>query len=152
MIILERFCDHPELGCFSELYINGEFIYYTVEQPWNDNKPFKSCVPVGDYDLIPFSSGRYGRTYALSNPELDVVVNMSEASKGQRYACLIHAANWASQLQGCIAPGRELLWGQRTDNTDTNYEPTLMVTDSRSALKGLLPRLDDERLLIRWKH
>lgn len=147
MIILERFCDQNKLGCFGELYIGGEFICYTVEQPWRDNKPFKSCVPVGHYTLVPFESEKYGSVVALENPELNVYANQSDASEGDRYACLIHAANWSHQLQGCIAPGAALAWGI---DVRTNTE-NLMVTRSRATLKNLLAKGETD-ILIRWKH
>ena len=42
-------CGKKDLD-FGKAYINGNFNGYTVEQPWNYNRPYKSCVPVGDYE------------------------------------------------------------------------------------------------------
>lgn len=154
MIILERWLDHDKesdknapLGCFGSIYIDGVFYCNTVEQPWRQNRRFVSCVPVGVYDLVAYDSPKYGKTYALSNPDLDVVVYQADADEGQRYACLFHAANWSRQLQGCIAPGKDLAWGKTGV-----YKPNLMVTESRNTLAKLLPLLENEELLIRWKH
>lgn len=104
-IVIERFCDSEEMGVFGRVLIDGKFFCYAVEQPWRDNKPFESCVPAGDYELVPYDSPKYGRTFALKNLALDVGVFEGEA---KRYACLLHSANRAIELQGCIASGEKL--------------------------------------------
>jgi len=150
MIIIERFLDHSRrtpLGCMGELHIDGQFFCYTIEQPWRENRRFVSCVPVGEYALIPFESTKYGKTFALSNAELNVVPTHAEANDGERYACLFHSANWSHQLQGCIAPGKDIAWGKHGANDEN-----IMVTDSRRTLDKLMPELKDNRVIIRWKH
>lgn len=138
-LILERFCEDEKVGTFGRVYDDGEFVCYTVEQPWRDNKPFASCVPVGDYKLIPYKSPKYGDTFALLNHHLDVGVYQGEA---KRYGCLLHSANTNVQLQGCIAPGMGLgmvtsLWA---------------VTRSKDAMEKLLSRIEhDTWLTIIWK-
>ncbi len=103
--ILERFCDCEQMGVFGRLLRDGLQVAYSVEQAWRDNEPFVSCVPAGRYELVEINSPKFGRTYALKNSALGVGVNQGEA---KRYACLIHPANLASELQGCIAFGRDL--------------------------------------------
>lgn len=138
-IIIERFCDSDKMGVFGEVLIDGVHQCYTVEQPWNDNIPFESCVPAGDYELVGYDSPKYGRTYALKNLALDVGVFEQDA---RRYACLIHSANLADELQGCIACGVELgvlhgLWS---------------VGMSRRATKSLLNKIKSgDQLTIIWK-
>lgn len=152
MIILERFMSHTReteanapMGTMGELYIDGEFKCYTIEQPWRQNRPFISCVPPGEYNLVPFYSPKYGQTLALENTELDVFVLKDDREFDyQRYVCLFHAANWSHQLQGCIAPGVDITWGE-----DHGHKRNIMVTSSRSALNEILPYLEGERLLIR---
>ena len=152
MIILERFCDHnhePPMGCLGEIYIGGEFFCNTIEQSWRDNRRFVSCVPVGEYTLERYVSDKYGEVVALVNHDLGVYARKHEVTDGDRYACLFHAANWSSQLQGCIAPGEALAWGQRSEK----FAPNVMVTNSRVMLKDFLAEVkDDNRLLIRWRH
>ena len=104
-LIIERFCDSLQMGVFGKAILDGEFIGYAVEQPWRDNQPFKSCIPAGDYEVVEVESQKFGRTIALKNLDLDVGAYQGEAT---RYACLIHPANAATQLQGCIALGRGL--------------------------------------------
>ena len=147
-LYLERFCDHPDHGTLGELYADGELIAYTVEQPWANNKPFNSCIPAGVYNLIPFSSPKHPNTYALFNPELNVFVEQ-QAELTARYACLIHPANWASNVEGCIGPGKTIGIGK--DNTGNMR---LMVTDSQATFKtvaDLIRQHDIKTLTIAWK-
>lgn len=153
MIVLERFMDHsrdPAMGCLSELSIDGEFVCYMIGQPWRDNKPEVSCVPVGEYDLKQHDSPTYGRVVVMVNHDLGVYRHKSEAGPGDRWGCLWHPANWAHQLKGCEAPGREITWG--LDRKNPSAAGNLMVTDSAKTLKWLLPRVTGKKLLIRWRH
>lgn len=86
----------------------------TIERPWLDDMPDKSCIPVGKYSLVP-TTVNHGplmglRTYALRNPALGVFLDDADASSytGKlpvRKEIKIHPANCASELEGCIAPG-----------------------------------------------
>lgn len=158
MIILERILDHSResdvnapMGTLGELYIGGEFQCYTIEQPWRDNRRFVSCIPAGEYDITKYDSPKYGAVVALSNPDLGVVIYETQAGETDRYACLIHAANWSHQLQGCIAPGANLAWGKHETDAE-NFKSNLMVTASRNTLAKLLPEITGEKILIRWKN
>jgi hypothetical protein len=72
---------------------------------WSAGKPFESCVPSGEYQLIWHHSAKYGWRWHLEGGSVHVKnPNKTEA----RYACLIHAANWPDQLEGCISVGRHL--------------------------------------------
>jgi len=161
MFILELFSDHSReddktapMGTLGELYNEGVFQCYMIGQPWRDNRPFVSCVPVGTYDLIPHNSPHLGKCVAMVNHDLNVYETQAEAQAagGGRYACLVHPANWSSQLQGCFAPGDGISWGTRPDSNGTKYKPNIMVTNSRHTLINLLPDLENSQLLIRWKH
>lgn len=80
----------------------GEHICYTVECPWLNNAPNQSCVMPGTYSLEQHVSPRFGPCLIISAPTLGV----TKQGPSLRTHCLFHAANYASQLQGCIAPGR----------------------------------------------
>lgn len=102
--------------------------FVTIEQPWDDNIPYHSCVPSGLYTLEPHSSSRHPIAYALANADLRIFHTLPhDAVYGDRADCLIHAANWAYQLEGCIAPGSHLI----------DSEKGLMVTDSDASVKKL---------------
>lgn len=83
------------------LEVDGETLY-SIEQPWRDNAKGASCVPEGRYELVPYTSPRHGATWYLRNHALSV----GDAGE-QRSYCELHAANWATQLEGCIAFGHD---------------------------------------------
>ena len=53
-----------ETGCVSDITI-GDLKLYGMEQPWRNNKSSISCIPDGQYILVPHESGRYGNTRAF---------------------------------------------------------------------------------------
>lgn len=85
------------------LIVGGELLY-TIEQPFRDNQQGHSCVPEGSYELIPYMSPKHGPTWQLHNPACNVW-GRGPAPAGVRTFCEIHSANWAEQLEGCIALG-----------------------------------------------
>lgn len=102
-MILERFC-YSDMGTFGRLKVDG-FECYTVEQPWRNNEPFKSCVPEGPYLVKRTSTPAHSNTFVLINEDLDVYEH--KQGKG-RYAILIHVGNNIHDVVGCIAPGDKL--------------------------------------------
>lgn len=106
----------------------AEATYYGMERPWQDNQPRVSCVPPGIYVLLPFSSPRFGRTWCL----VGGTVFAYPLGGAQRSACLLHAGNFATDVEGCIAVG--LGEGRAEDGRR-------MVTTSRQALTALLEAL-----------
>lgn len=104
-LVLERFNYTNRIGqgldgTFGRLIMPDDFIFYTCECPWEDNKPNVSCVPEGQYELVyddsplikRLTNGRYTGGWEL------VGVN-------GRTECKFHPANWPHQLQGCIGVG-----------------------------------------------
>lgn len=90
----------------------GDLELATIERAWILNPigpggmSCESCVPDGSYKLVPHDSARFPDTYALINPDLGVYYQ--ELPAGQRWgrtAILIHSANLAAELLGCIAVG-----------------------------------------------
>lgn len=73
---------------------------FSIECPWLENQPDVSCVPEGTYQLIPYMSPRHGATWFLENAQLGV-----GGLGAARSYCELHSANWARQLEGCIAFG-----------------------------------------------
>lgn len=89
------------IGSLGKLFVNGELFLYTVEKEWKNNEPFHSCIPAGTYDLKPHKSPKHGDCFALENPNVGVTI----FGPSQRTHCLIHVANWASEVHGCIGVG-----------------------------------------------
>ena len=132
MITLERVAHDSSFGTLGKLTIKGE-VFWTIEQDWENNLPFKSCIPNGEYYLFKYNSPKYGKCYIMENESLNVAKYKKEGVK--RFACLVHPANKASQLQGCIAPGLKI--GMLGDE--------LAVLNSRKALERIHGLLETEK-------
>lgn len=117
MIMLERFAYGPE-ATMGRLYV-GDTTLWTIERPWMDNKPFESCIPTGTYKVVPYSSAKY--------PHVWEVTGVPERSK-----ILIHVANYAHDVQGCIGVGM------------TKAKGAWSVSNSRDAIKWLQTHLSGE--------
>jgi hypothetical protein len=89
----------------------------TMERPWVPDPAAKagrkgvSCILPGKYRLFPHSTDAHKDVWALTNPLLDVYHWESDVPPQRRglarTTVLIHPANYASELRGCIAPGKE---------------------------------------------
>lgn len=117
---LERsYLPHCVIG---ELHIPNQHSFYTIERPWRNNEPNVSCIPEGLYECRPFSGNRFKNVWQLMN-----VTN--------RTYILIHAGNWAKDVEGCIAVGMTL--------SSTDY----MVLNSNDAIDELRDLLPDNFLI-----
>ena len=137
-MILTRYCygDEATLG---RLEFDGQ-VLHTLERPWlpglPGGMPFLSCIPDGEYQLLPHVRPNGDYVLALRNPDLSVwhsTANVPES--GGRSLILLHAANYASEIQGCIAPGMgKTILGNRP-----------MVTHSRKAMKALMAYYEEKQ-------
>lgn len=141
--------DTCTMGVLSFSTPADDFLCQTIERPWiampgsRGGLSGKSCVPEGTYKLERHNSEAHPNTWALVNPELDVVHWEDRERPHRRCLVLIHVANYARELRGCIAPGM----GRTIDSDGTH-----MVTSSKLAmieLKRLLPWDDSHILEIR---
>ena len=110
-----------------------------IERPWKNNEDDTSCIPDGDYQLVPHK-GKYGRVWAFVG---ETVSHYEEPGKA-RFACLIHNANWADQLEGCLAIGR---------GVNPNTPRGRMVLNSLqavTALRKIMPPTAPHTASIRW--
>jgi hypothetical protein len=126
-----------------------DFVCQTIERPWIPLPGYKgglsgkSCVPPGVYNLEVHNSEAHPRTWALVNPDLDVIHYEDPQRPALRALVLIHVANYARELRGCIGVGR-----LRTIDS----QGTRMVTDSRltmAELQRMLPWTNEHTLEIR---
>jgi len=116
MVILSRDKDQSKQTTGDLLLENGR-ILKTVELKWNNNKRRESCIPTGEYDVVPRTSQKYGKHFYITNvPGRDL--------------CLFHAANYSRQLLGCIAPG--------LSHKDIDKDGLLDVVSSKLAMQELL--------------
>ncbi len=83
-------------GTNGALFVHNQFLGFTIELPWLDNKRSISCIPEGSYELKARFSEKFKHHLHLQNV------------KG-RSLILIHPANDAKkELEGCIAPVQQL--------------------------------------------
>lgn len=77
----------------------GARTYISLERPWKNNAQGVSCIPCGRYLVTWTMSPRFKRcTYEVQKVP-------------HRSGIRIHPANYASQLEGCIALGISLIPG-----------------------------------------
>ena len=79
-------------GC---LLVDGRFICLTLENPWKENSPNVSCIPTGQYQLVPYVSLQHGATYKLLG-----VPN--------REGIIVHVGNTEDNTRGCVLLGMEV--------------------------------------------
>lgn len=73
---------------------------HVMEPPWRDNRPNRSCIPAGLYEVWPHRSPRYGACYLVRDVP-------------GRSHILIHAGNVGGDVErglhththGCLLPG-----------------------------------------------
>ena len=93
LLIRDTFSKESTIG---ELFINGERICDTLENPWRDNQRNISCIPEGEYPVrlrLPRESA--------SRDYLHLLVEDVE----NRSYILFHRGNSAKDTRGCILVG-----------------------------------------------
>ena len=93
LLIRDTFSEKSTIG---ELFLNGERMCDTLENPWLDNQRNISCIPAGVYDVRL----RLARESA-SRDYLHLLVQ----DVPNRDFILVHRGNYPSQTQGCILVG-----------------------------------------------
>lgn len=96
----------------------------TLELPWKNNQKNISCIPKGTYKVITTYSNRFKKN-------LWEVLNVPNRS-GIR----IHAANFAYQLEGCIALGMYA--------TDINKDGVMDIASSVKAMELAMSTIGPE--------
>ena len=127
-LLLTRYESYED-GTFGILKFNG-FELHTVEKSWLNNEPFKSCIPPGEYTLTPFTRSNGDHVLALSGG----TVSIEQDPRFKRYAVLIHPANYATEVVGCVAPGLH-----REGN---------MVTHSRDAMMEIMNHISSTNTIV----
>jgi len=127
---LARWCAHADATLGTLRLVDSTLSWATIERPWKENEPGVSCIPTGAYAL------RRGTFMAGGGyPDLEFV------DVPGRQNIEIHAANWARELRGCIAPGKAHALGD------------LSVRHSKDALAEILAAIGDDMeiaIAIRW--
>lgn len=117
--------DNQTLGVCYVRDERGKIIFKSeaIERGWQDNKKRVSCIPEGEYPVVLEHSNRFRKELW----EIYEVPNRSE--------CKFHAANYARQLNGCIALGIK----RKDIDNDGYYDVTssrIAMAKFHEALKG----------------
>ena len=100
-----------------------------VELPWKDNKNNISCIPANVYDCIAINRPpKKPKDPNLPMPKIGKYAILIKNVPG-RSGILIHCANRANQLLGCIAPGMMF--------KDLNNDGIIDVKDSTVVMEEL---------------
>lgn len=98
----------------------------SLERPWADNEPFVSCIPAGTYlykrvptNMQSVHKAGYSETFEVQGVPGRTLIR-------------VHPANWAHELQGCMATGSA--YGYIND--------TPAIESSRDAFQEWMERLD----------
>lgn len=107
--------DYRDARCTLGKFTAGILVLDTLERPWVPSDlnlcgtKGVSCVPAGDYQLVPHNSDAHLNVWALVNPKLGVYhwdADVPPSCALARTTVLIHAANFPEELRGCIAVGK----------------------------------------------
>lgn len=119
---------------------------FSIELPWANNKADVSCVPAGEFQLLPYFSPAHGQTWRLHNPKLGVWGSSTMAPEGMRTQVELHSANWCRQLLGCCALGLE--GAPMLDPATGRVEPAVeQSVDAIAELRKLLDGASEEDIL-----
>ena len=103
-----RSTEHETMGrLFAGKAGSAAHAWCTIELPWKANAPNISCIPAGAYALVP-NDGK--SIWLFGGTVTDVEANLARQPDDftqpvVRFGVLIHPANCAHELKGCIAPG-----------------------------------------------
>jgi hypothetical protein len=89
--------EETEQATMGEIYVDGEQIGYSLEQPWKKNRKSESCIPPGKYKAYIRDSETSRRDYSLI--QLIDVFN--------RDYIQVHIGNYPEDTAGCILPGKD---------------------------------------------
>ena len=124
--LIRTYHDGSTIG---ELFIDGRKKSYTIERPWKDNERRVSCIPEGCYEIGLKMYGRWHEKWKDKSWYKGVLILKDTLPRTE---ILIHTANYAHQLNGCIAPGVSV--GVEEDNIPC-------VWQSSKALKRIYPTI-----------
>ncbi|MDE2098375.1 MAG: hypothetical protein KGL39_14065 [Patescibacteria group bacterium] len=135
--------------------------WQTIELPWRQDEPDHSCVPSTLYQLVPHvvqEGVLQGlQTWCLVNPNFGVFEDAPASYNAYwplRDGILIHPANCASQLLGCIAPGKSrgrlALPGESLANAVLASDDAFDEVKSLLAPDGDVAAATGHTLRIRW--
>ena len=85
-----------EISTIGDLFLNGERMCHTLENPWKDNQRNISCIPEGEYKVRL----RLARESATRD-----YLHLLVQDVPDRKWVLVHRGNYAKDTRGCILVG-----------------------------------------------
>ena len=73
---------------------------HVMEPPWRDNRPNRSCIPTGLYEVRPHRSPRYGACYLVADVPGRSHILVHAGNVGGDVECGLH-----THTLGCLLPG-----------------------------------------------
>lgn len=128
-VLLER-QDYGPDGTFGVVQ-TGTYECYSLERPTDGDHP---CIPEGIYKVV----WKAKADHPIHGPCYEVT------GVPGRTAILIHPANWADQLRGCIALGRAIMDITRPDGKKTSKA----VSSSLDAVAGFEADLEEANFIL----
>lgn len=109
-------------GTFGQWHLpNGEKLFVTCEDPWNNNATGISCIPAGTYKVSKFSGQHFKDVWQVHDVP-------------GRSAILMHAGNTIKDTKGCILCGQSF----------STLDGLPSITHSKDTLDMLRETLPDE--------
>jgi Family of unknown function (DUF5675) len=111
--------EYTDKGTLGTLNQDSTLLCYTLELPWNNNESGTSCIPNGEYQVIPHNSFSHPNTWEITGVP-------------DREAILIHNGNTEADSKGCVLVG---------DSTgEINGKPAVLNSKATlNKLRGILP-------------
>lgn len=80
------------------MYVDNQFLCFTLEPEWKNNVPFYSCIPTGKYICKKVYDRKLNKNYKIA-------VTFEVCSVPLRSGILFHMGNTHKDTQGCILVG-----------------------------------------------
>lgn len=120
-------------------WLVGSFLFHTLEEPWRadpdgpggqrrEGPLAESCIPDGDYSLVPHNGTTWQGVWRFENPALGVYGFESQIPAGARFGrstILAHSGVSVNSILGCVLLGLGHVY------QNGRFE----VTDSKAALE-----------------
>jgi hypothetical protein len=82
------------------IYFPDIGLFHTLEEPWKDNQPQISCIPVGRYEMVPHGWEKNSKRHIKNVWQCLPVPG--------RKGILIHIGNTTLDIEGCILVGKAI--------------------------------------------
>jgi hypothetical protein len=125
-------------GTHGTFALDGQ-TWQSLEPPDMGNRPYESCIPLGDYDLVPFKSSKYGDCFIMVNPDLMVFETEFDENRPPegRFKCLfVHRGNEIENFVGCVGASHK--YDEKRDRLESSTRKACETVNAAVAREGSL--------------